>query len=90
MPLSEGTDSEPSAAYAHSILKTTADTLSVKVEKGDPDVPKYIDRLLPRLFNLFIYSAVLSSKRPMIATDPRSVTVAAQIIGLVVQTLPIS
>ncbi|PCH36357.1 ARM repeat-containing protein [Wolfiporia cocos MD-104 SS10] len=81
-------DVEPSAAYAHSMLKTIVDVLVVKVDLGHADVMKYIDRLVPRLFNLFIYSALMSDGTYMVATDPRLVSVAAQIITLIVQTLP--
>ncbi|OSD04782.1 ARM repeat-containing protein [Trametes coccinea BRFM310] len=80
-------DLEPSAAYAHSILKTIADVLSAKIDLGNKDVMKYIDRLVPRLYNLFIYSALLAEERPMVATDARLLGVAAQIITLITQTL---
>ncbi|SJL03979.1 uncharacterized protein ARMOST_07336 [Armillaria ostoyae] len=53
-------DLEPRAAYAHAILKSIAQTMSSKVDEKHADVPKYIDRLVPRLFNLFIYSALTS------------------------------
>ncbi|KAL1941257.1 hypothetical protein VTO73DRAFT_7469 [Trametes versicolor] len=82
-----GTDLEPSAAYAHSILKTLADVLSAKIDLGHADVVKYIDRLVPRLYNLFIYSALLAEEKPMPATEPRLLAVSAQIITLVTQTL---
>ncbi|EMD39279.1 hypothetical protein CERSUDRAFT_82017 [Gelatoporia subvermispora B] len=78
---------EPSAAYAHSILKTIAEVLSAKVNKGHKDVVKYIDRLVPRLYNLFIYSALMSDGSYMAATDPRLASVAAQIITLITQSL---
>lgn len=80
-------DLEPAAAYAHSILKTLADVLSAKIELGHTDVVKYIDRLVPRLYNLFILSAIGAEERPMVATDPRLLAVAAQIVTLVTQTL---
>ncbi|KAJ8481644.1 hypothetical protein ONZ51_g5860 [Trametes cubensis] len=81
------TDPEPAAAYAHSILKTLADVLQTKIDLKHPDVVKYIDRLVPRLYNLFIYTALLAEERPMVATDPRLLAVAAQIITLITQTL---
>ncbi|KAI0352164.1 ARM repeat-containing protein [Trametes cingulata] len=84
---SNETDLEPAAAYAHSILKTLADVLSAKIDLGHADVVKYIDRLVPRLYNLFIYSALLAEDTPMVATDPRLLAVTAQIITLVTQTL---
>ncbi|OCH91496.1 ARM repeat-containing protein [Obba rivulosa] len=80
-------DHEPIAAYAHSILRTIADVLSAKVVKGHKDVMKYIDRLVPRLYHLFIYSALTSDGTYMAATDPRLVSIAAQVITLITQTL---
>ena len=81
-------DEESNAAYAHSLLKTIATTLSLKVDKSHPDIAKYIDRLVPRLYNLFIYSA-LSAERPVLAADPRLVSAAGEIITLVVQCVPL-
>jgi DNA repair/transcription protein MET18/MMS19 len=80
-------DVEPSAAYAHALLTTIADTLRAKVDKGHPDVAKYIDRLVPNLYNLFVYSAFLPGKSEPAATDPRLVGVAGDIIRLVTQCL---
>lgn len=85
-PIKEA-EAEPTAAYAHSILKTIVQTLSAKVGKGHPDVPKYIERLVPRLYNLCIYSALLSDGSYMVATDPRLITISGEIISLVIQTL---
>lgn len=82
-------DEEPNAAYAHSLLNIIANTLSAKVDKGHLDVAKYIDRLVPRLYNLFIYSALLGEGQGFAATDPRLVNVAGKIITLVVQCLPL-
>jgi len=48
-----------------------------------------MDRLVSRLFNLFIYSALLSEDISTMATDPRVIRIAAQIITLIVQTLPV-
>ncbi|KZT07275.1 ARM repeat-containing protein [Laetiporus sulphureus 93-53] len=87
-PAEAEADPEPSAAYAHSVLRTLADVLASKVERGDTDVIKYIDRLVPRVFNLFVYSALVADGTYMVATDPRLVAVAAQIVTLVMQTLP--
>ena len=89
-PASPEEDLEPAAAYAHSILRTLADVFSAKIHQGDTDVVKYIDRLVPRLYNLFIYSALMNEDRPMAATDPRLLAVAAQIITLISQSLSAS
>jgi DNA repair/transcription protein MET18/MMS19 len=82
-------DFEPNAAYAHAILTTLANSLQTKVDLGHTDVPKYIDRLIPRLYSLFIYSALLSVDNSAVATDLRVISIAAQVVTLVVQTLPI-
>ncbi|KAF8268710.1 ARM repeat-containing protein [Lactarius quietus] len=82
-------DNEPTAAYAHALLSTLADVLARKVESGDVDVPKYVDRLVPRLFNLAAYG-VFSSPGCLGGTgvaDPRVVDVSARLVNLVVQPL---
>jgi DNA repair/transcription protein MET18/MMS19 len=88
IPPSPETDIEPSVAYAYSIMTTIANALASKVDLGHVDIPKYIDRLVPRLFNLFIYSAVISGADCMVASDSRLVVVASKIIAFVVQSLP--
>ncbi|KAI9458702.1 ARM repeat-containing protein [Russula earlei] len=79
-------DSEPSAAYVHALLSTLADVLSRKVENGDVDVQKYVDRLVPRLFNLTIHGALVATGNKSVA-DPRIIDVIARIVNLVVQSL---
>ena len=84
-------DLEPDAAYAHSLLRTISDTLAEKVDAGHADVAKYIDRLVPRVYNLFIYAALTPKHeraKYAIATDPRLISVAAKIVTLISQTLP--
>jgi DNA repair/transcription protein MET18/MMS19 len=80
------TDIEPIAAYAHSILATLAKTLATKVNMKHTDVPKYLHSLVPRLYNLFLRSA-LSDSDNMATADHRLVSLAAQIVTLVVQAL---
>jgi DNA repair/transcription protein MET18/MMS19 len=93
MAVDDGDDDiEPDAAYAHAILKTLSHTLAVKVQRKDPDVVKYIDKLVPHIFNLFISSTFLAASEgrpPVITTDPRLLQVAGEIISLVVQSLPL-
>ncbi|KAG6381494.1 Dos2-interacting transcription regulator of RNA-Pol-II-domain-containing protein [Boletus reticuloceps] len=80
---------ERSAAYAHALLVTLANTLSTKVSKAppDPDVPKYVDRLLSHLFRLFLVAAVTSERRIM--QDQRLLRAGARIMKLVVEALSI-
>ncbi|KAG6890017.1 hypothetical protein C0992_003362 [Termitomyces sp. T32_za158] len=80
-------DTEPDAAYVHSLLKTIADTLTAKVKAGHPDVAKYIDRLVPSLYNLFFYSAL--QREQAIATDYRLVRVTSDIIASITQCVPV-
>lgn len=82
-------EAEHSAAYAHALLLTLANTLSVKVtkERPDPDVPKYVDRLLPHLFRLFLEAAVTGEQRIM--EDQRLLRVGARIVKLVVEALSV-
>ena len=74
-------------------MKTLADVLGAKIEAGHTDVVKYIDRLVPRLFNLFVWAALElegeaeGGARARVATDPRLLAVGAQIVTLVTQTL---
>ncbi|KAL0577529.1 hypothetical protein V5O48_004470 [Marasmius crinis-equi] len=81
---------EPDAAYAHSMLHTIHKVLVAKIDDGHPDVAKYIDVLVPRLFNLFISSAILSAQRYNIGVEPRLITAAGQITTLIVQSLPVA
>ncbi|KAA1469065.1 ARM repeat-containing protein [Dentipellis sp. KUC8613] len=84
-------DVEPAAAYAHALLATLGDVLGAKVVRGDVDVPKYVDSLVPRLFNLFVYAAVAGaeseSESGSVGTHPRVLGMAGRIVNLVVQTL---
>ncbi|KAL1662729.1 RNAPII transcription regulator C-terminal-domain-containing protein [Schizophyllum commune] len=80
-------ETDLTVAYAHALLRTLSQTLSAKVDAGHVDVVKYIDRLVPLLFNLFIFSAVTSLT---VGTDSRLISVAGDIITMVVQALPVA
>ena len=84
----ESPDTELCTAYAHSLLVTIANTLASKADQGHTDIPKYIDRLIPRILNVLFFSALISNNRTMVATDDRIVTVTARILTSVVETLP--
>lgn len=87
-PSASRRDPEPTAAYAHSILNTLSGVLEKKVERGDADVPKYIDRLVLPLLNLFIGGAA-SKDDPsdLPVTDFRLILLVANTVNLVMQTL---
>ncbi|KAF8347787.1 Dos2-interacting transcription regulator of RNA-Pol-II-domain-containing protein [Amanita rubescens] len=80
-------DLEPTSAYAQAILTTISRTLASKAEKGHTDVAKYVNRLVPQLFNLFVYSSILSDSQHMAATDYRVVSTAAEVIAAIIQPL---
>lgn len=86
---------EPAAAYAHALLTTLGNVLEKKVDRGDVDVQKYVDRLIPRLVNLFVCSALAAveagqgERRGLLVSDTRLVSVAGRIVNLVVQTLSV-
>ncbi|OJA09726.1 hypothetical protein AZE42_08802 [Rhizopogon vesiculosus] len=83
-------DEESTAAYAHAILTGLANTLDTKVSSKDADVPKYADQLLPRIFRLYLDSALASSEVMAVAADPRLLEVGARIIRLVSETLNVA
>ncbi|KAF5335990.1 hypothetical protein D9611_006343 [Ephemerocybe angulata] len=84
-------DLEPSAAYAHALLKTLANVLAVKVKRKHADVAKYLERLVVRVFNLFVHAALVpGEKQAVINVDPRLLQAAAQCATLVVRSLPSS
>jgi DNA repair/transcription protein MET18/MMS19 len=60
--------------------------LARKVENGDVDVSKYLDRLVPRLFNLALYGALVTTGNTGVA-DPRVIDVISRLINLVTQSL---
>jgi DNA repair/transcription protein MET18/MMS19 len=80
-----GSDIEAMAAYAHAILKTMGNTLETKISAKHLDVAKYVDRLLPQLYSLFIY---LGMQQNECATfDERMLSAVAQVITSIVGTL---
>lgn len=91
----EEEDLEPAAAYAHALLATLGNVLQKKVDHGDVHVQKYVDRLLPRLFNLFVCSALAAGqegegkRKGLLVSDTRIVSAAGRISNLVVQTLSV-
>lgn len=86
-PVVSDADTEPSAAYAHAILLTISQTIAAKADNEHTDISKYIETLVPRLFNLFIYGALASDGHPVVSTDIRLVQAAVQIVILIVQSV---
>ncbi|KAL5536863.1 hypothetical protein ACEPAF_686 [Sanghuangporus sanghuang] len=81
-------DPEPRAAYAHGILKTLGSVIELKVNANHADVPKYIDRLVPRLYNLLIYLSLADKSASSSDLYSKLLEISGQIITLVVRTVP--
>ena len=79
-------DPELTAAYAYSILKTLASVLELKANAGHPDVPKYIDTLLPRIYLTFISMALEESSLNDGKLISRLLPIAGDIITTIVRT----
>ncbi|KAF8517882.1 ARM repeat-containing protein [Hysterangium stoloniferum] len=86
-PLSPIVDREANAAYVHAILSSLSKVLSRKVELGHSDIPKYLDRLVPRLYGLFIDAALSSDKgNETVAIHPRLIHIGSRVIQQIIQT----
>ena len=89
----DGTDEthglEPRIAYAHGILKTLASVVELKVNANHTDVQKYIDRLIPRLYSLFIYLSLADRLMSSSNSYLKLLEISGRIITLIVRTVPI-
>jgi DNA repair/transcription protein MET18/MMS19 len=80
---------EANAAYAYSLLTTLFNTLTTKLHKRHTDVSNYSNRLVPRIYALYIGPTLLSDGHFTLGADPRLVGKAAQVVSLVIRTLPL-
>ncbi|KAG8853351.1 hypothetical protein FRB91_005036 [Serendipita sp. 411] len=86
---SDGTPSQMdrSIAYSHALLRTISVVLDKKREKDHVDIPKYIERFVPRLYFLFFNNALgFQEGRPDLG-ETILVTDIAEIISTVVGCL---
>ena len=79
-------DYEPRLAYAHGILRTLYSVLELKVNASHADVPKYIDRLVPRIYGFFISQALRGPQYVLAEFYTRLLDISGHIITLVVRT----
>lgn len=89
-PESREDDIECDTAYAFAILNTLQEALVAKAAAQHVDIPKYIDRLVPSIYTLFIRAStapVDHGGRGQVVGDPRLVKVAADIISSVTRSL---
>ncbi|KAG9088547.1 hypothetical protein FS749_002072 [Ceratobasidium sp. UAMH 11750] len=82
------TDRESEAAYVLALLNTLTNVLSRKAEARHPDIPKYLDRLLPSLFRVTVKAATAADPAREVATHPKLLPAFAIIITLVVRSSP--
>ena len=75
-------------AYVHIILSTLSGLLGEKLEKGHADVGKYLERLVPSLYHLFLRGTGEDKNMDEVMLDVKVVDGAAEIISLVVSALP--
>jgi DNA repair/transcription protein MET18/MMS19 len=84
-------DQEVNAAYAHFILCSLSDVLFKKVEEGHADIPKYLDRLVPRLYSLFIHASITGEQTDAttaVARHPRLIQAGSKVVQQIMQTIP--
>ena len=85
-------DQEANAAYAHFMLSSLSRVLATKVDAGHADIAKYLDRLVPRLYSVFIRAAVTYAQGDVpasVATHPRLIQTAAGVVAQITQTVPV-
>ncbi|KIJ55124.1 hypothetical protein M422DRAFT_23773 [Sphaerobolus stellatus SS14] len=82
-------DPETNAAYGHSILLSLSKVLATKMNDGHKDVPKYLDRLVPHLYEMFIGASVWNEIGEGIANHPKVVHIASKVVQQIVQTAPV-
>ena len=85
-------DQEVNAAYAYVILSSLCNVITKKIELCHPDIPKYLRRLVPRLYNLFIHASITGEQRDVTASaarHPRLIQAGAKVVQQIIQSVPI-
>lgn len=77
------------ALYAHHLLSTMRAVLKAKGDAGHTDLPKYIEKLVPRIFAIFILPTLQAMDEGEVAKDRRLLVGAGKVITLVVQKLDV-
>jgi len=76
------------SAYVRIMFSTLSGLLNEKLEKGHTDVGKYVERLVPALYYLFLRRTGEDENMDQVILDDKVVDGAAEIITLVVSALP--
>ncbi|KAM0750891.1 hypothetical protein T439DRAFT_325940 [Meredithblackwellia eburnea MCA 4105] len=76
--------------YAHHLLATLISVLAVKTERGDDDLPKYLDKFVPRLCAAFLVpTTVEGGERRVVAMDERLLADAGKVLNKIVQRVDV-
>lgn len=84
--LDRQSDSGAIVAYVHALLRTIYSALEAKSVRGDVDIPKYMERFMPRLYFLFL-GALSKEEATWISGNTILISDAADIIELIVASL---
>lgn len=71
--------------YTHHLLATLRAVLVQKAARGDEDIQKYVEKLVPRLFGIFVMPTVSSMDTGEVALDSRLLADAGEVITIIVQ-----
>ncbi|KAF8328366.1 ARM repeat-containing protein [Cantharellus anzutake] len=80
-------DLEGDAAYAYAVLSTVKDVITAKAQNKHLDLPKYGDRLVVPLYNIFLKASISPEDAHSVATNTKVLSVAAKIVTLITRTL---
>jgi DNA repair/transcription protein MET18/MMS19 len=78
---------EAAVAFGHVMLKTLHHIFDKKLEAFDPDIAKYVDRFLPRLYGLFFHAALDDSGSYSIGLDTRLIATVAEMVPVIIASL---
>lgn len=78
---------EAAIAFVHALLKTLHHNFDKKLDNGDQDTVKYVERFLPRLYGLFFDAALANSGSFSIGQDPRLIAKVAEMVPVVISSL---
>lgn len=81
---------EAETAYAFALIATLSTVLDQNVKAGHAEVQKYAERLVPRIYAIFMEAALGDSSvtESSIATDARLIEGGAKLITMMMRSLP--
>jgi DNA repair/transcription protein MET18/MMS19 len=76
--------------YAHHLLATLRAVLAQKAEKGHEDIQKYVEKLVPRLFAIFVLPTVTSMDKGEVAKDARLLADVGEVVASIIQKVDVA